>query len=79
MNLKQTIYLSLAAVAVVIGIHQSMIRATVAEGVAFNYWLFMGAIVFLMLYRHEAQKKKRQEQEQTKLPHPKQKKRPQRK
>jgi hypothetical protein len=58
MNLKETLYLSLAAVAVVIGIHRSMLEASVSEGVLYNYWLFMAAIIFLLLYRNEAQKRK---------------------
>lgn len=83
MKLKETIFLSLAAVAVVIGIHRTMMAESVAEGVALNYWIFMGGIIFLMLYRHEAQQKEAEKQEQesasAKRPHPKPKKRPQRK
>jgi TM2 domain-containing membrane protein YozV len=56
MNLKETIYLSLAAVAVVIGIHRTMLEESVQEGILYNYWIFMGGIIFLLLYRSEVQK-----------------------
>ena len=83
MKLKETVYLSLAAVAVVIGIHRTMQEESVAEGVALNYWIFMAGIVFLFLYRYETQKKRAAEQKQEptkpKPPRPAAKKRPQRK
>jgi hypothetical protein len=86
MNLKETIYLSLAAVAVVIGIHRTMLEASLQEGILYNYWIFMGGIICLLLYRSEAQKKQganRQTppptREQKNPPREKNKKRPQRK
>lgn len=58
MSLKETIYLSLAAVAVVVGIHRTMLEASLKEGILYNYWIFMGGIICLLLYRSEVQKKK---------------------
>ncbi|MFC6996601.1 hypothetical protein [Rufibacter roseus] len=46
MSLKQTIYLALAVVALVIGIHRSTI-----DGIVASYWIFMLAVIFLMLFR----------------------------
>jgi hypothetical protein len=60
-TLKQTIYLSLAAVAVVIGIHRIMVdgqSASISEAIGYNYWIFMLALVFLMLYRYDKKKQK---------------------
>jgi hypothetical protein len=59
-TLKQTIYLSLAVVAVVIGIHQIVVAEvpTVSEAIAANYWLFMLALVFLILLRYDKKKHK---------------------
>lgn len=79
MNLKETIYLSLAAVAVVIGIHRTMLEESVKEGILYNYWIFMGGIIFLLLYRNEVQKKKVTSQETPPPPQGKKKKRPQQK
>ncbi|CAN5776983.1 hypothetical protein BH24BAC1_BH24BAC1_01400 [soil metagenome] len=79
MNLKETIYLSLAAVAVVIGIHRTMLEESVQEGILYNYWIFMGGIIFLLLYRSEVQKKKIISQETPPPPREKKKKRPQQK
>jgi hypothetical protein len=58
MKLKETVYISLAAVAVIIGIHRSMMEDSVSAGVLYNYWLFMLGIIFLLLFRQEAQKRK---------------------
>lgn len=60
MTLKQTIYLSLAVVAVVIGTHQVIVAntASVSEAIAANYWIFMVAFVFLMLFRRDKKKQK---------------------
>jgi hypothetical protein len=69
MTLIQTIYLTLAAVAMVIGMHQTM---TVGFGP--SYWIFMTAIVFLMLFRYN-RAKHRSETPQKPLPKPGQKKR----
>ena len=46
MTLKQTIYLALAVVALVIGTH----RAT-QDGIVESYWIFMIAMIFLFLFR----------------------------
>lgn len=46
MTLKQTIYLALAVVALVIGIHRSMV-----DGMVASYWILMLAVIFLMLFR----------------------------
>lgn len=59
MKLKETIFLSLAVVAFIIGTHRA-----ITEGIALNYWLFMLAIIFLMLFRHENHKRKEAEQPQ---------------
>lgn len=53
-NLLNTILLSLAFVASVIGIHRSIEEADIAG----NYWLFMIATVLFMVYRHRKNKKK---------------------
>lgn len=78
MRLKETIYLSLAAVAMVIGIHRTMLEGSLKEGILFNYWIFMGGLIFLMLYRNEVQKKKEPSQEKPQPTVDKKKKRPQR-
>ncbi|WP_157600616.1 hypothetical protein [Rufibacter sp. DG15C] len=46
MTIKQTIYLALSVVAIVIGIH----RAT-QDGIVESYWIFMIAMIFLFLFR----------------------------
>ena len=46
MTLKQTIYMALAVVFLVIGIHQSMVA-----GILASYWIFMLSVIFLMLFR----------------------------
>ena len=55
MNLAQTIYLTLAAVASVIGIHQS-----IYYGIGPSYWIFMVSIIFLMLFRYNRAKNRMQ-------------------
>ncbi|WP_242926314.1 hypothetical protein [Pontibacter vulgaris] len=51
-NLLNTILLSLAFVAIVIGIHRSIEESDVAG----NYWIFMIATVLFMVYRHRKKK-----------------------
>ncbi|WP_192822531.1 hypothetical protein [Rufibacter sp. LB8] len=46
MSLKQTIYMALMVVTLVIGIHRSTI-----DGILPNYWIFMLSVIFLMLFR----------------------------
>jgi general stress protein CsbA len=46
MNLKQTIYLALAVVCLVIGIHQSIVT-----GILESYWILMLSVIFLLLFR----------------------------
>ncbi|GAB2543681.1 hypothetical protein [Rufibacter soli] len=46
MTLKQTIYMALAVVCLVIGIHQAMVT-----GILESYWIFMLSVIFLMLFR----------------------------
>ncbi|MBA9075993.1 MULTISPECIES: hypothetical protein [Rufibacter] len=48
MNLKQTIYIALAVVTLVIGIHQSMVN-----GILHSYWILMLSVIFVMLFRLE--------------------------
>ncbi|QNF32560.1 hypothetical protein HUW51_07400 [Adhaeribacter swui] len=47
MKLSGTIYLSIAVVAMVIGIH----RTIVENNLIANYWIFMIALICLFLYR----------------------------
>ncbi|MDX5420838.1 MAG: hypothetical protein LPK07_15575 [Hymenobacteraceae bacterium] len=51
-KLSNTILLSLAFVTIVIGIHQSIETSDIAG----NYWIFMIALVFFMLYRYRKKK-----------------------
>lgn len=59
MNLKQTIYLALAAVAIVVGIHRTMVdgeTVSISQAIGYNYWIFMISLAFLMLYRYDKKK-----------------------
>ena len=60
MNLVQTIYLTLAAVFMVIGIHQSFYY-----GIGPSYWIFMVSISFLFLFRFNRAKAQRKEAAKT--------------
>ncbi len=51
-NLLNTILLSLAFVAIVIGIHRSIYESDIAG----NYWIFMIALVLFMVYRYRKRK-----------------------
>ncbi|KAA9339971.1 hypothetical protein [Adhaeribacter soli] len=61
MNLKQTIYLSLAIVSLVIGVHRCIIdgqSVSISAAIGYNYWIFMITIVCLMLFRNEKKKQR---------------------
>jgi 4-hydroxybenzoate polyprenyltransferase len=60
-NLIDIIVLSLAAVSLIIGIHQ-----TITVGFGESYWIFMLSIAFL-LYQQIRKVKKKQEENQPKL------------
>ncbi|MFT2009639.1 hypothetical protein ACMA1I_13250 [Pontibacter sp. 13R65] len=47
-GLLNTILLSLAFVAMVIGIHKSIYESDIAT----NYWIFMISLILFMVYRH---------------------------
>ncbi len=49
MKLSGTIYFSVAVVAMVVGIH----RTIVENNLAANYWIFMIALACLFLYRYQ--------------------------
>ncbi|QMU31162.1 hypothetical protein [Adhaeribacter radiodurans] len=49
MRLSGTIYISIAVVAMVIGVH----RTIVENNLAANYWIFMIAFICLFLYRYQ--------------------------
>ncbi|WP_158267569.1 hypothetical protein [Adhaeribacter arboris] len=49
MRLSGTIYFSIAVVAMIIGIH----RTIVENNLAGNYWIFMIALICLFLYRYQ--------------------------
>ena len=51
MSLKQTIYIALFVVCMVIGVH----RVTV-DGLVASYWIFMVGVIFLMLFRMNKRK-----------------------
>ena len=53
-NLVNTILLALSFVAMVIGIHQSIVGAGIAE----NYWIFMIGLAFFMFYSYRKKNKK---------------------
>jgi hypothetical protein len=53
LNLAQSIYLALAMVFMLIGVHQ-----TIYYGFGPSYWLFMMSIVFLMLLRFNRAKQR---------------------
>ncbi|WP_168194059.1 hypothetical protein [Pontibacter sp. SGAir0037] len=53
-NLLNTILLSLAFVAMVIGVHRSIYESDIAS----NYWIFMIGLVFFMVYRYRKKKQK---------------------
>ncbi|MCC9165326.1 hypothetical protein LN893_00590 [Pontibacter sp. XAAS-A31] len=53
-SLVNTILLSLAFVAMVIGVHQSITGAGVAE----NYWIFMIGLAFYIIYGYRKKNKK---------------------
>ncbi len=49
MKLSGTIYFSIAVVAMVIGIHRTILENNLAA----NYWIFMIALACLFLYRYQ--------------------------
>ncbi|MFB9862967.1 hypothetical protein [Rufibacter immobilis] len=53
MTLKQTIYMALAVVCLVIGVHQSIVAGLIG-----SYWIFMLSVIFLMLFRMDKAKPK---------------------
>jgi len=58
-SLKQTIYLSLAIVSLIIGIHRTMsdgATVSISQAIGYNYWIFMITISCLLLFRQEKKK-----------------------
>ncbi len=58
-SLKKTLYLSLAIVSLIIGIHRTYIDSqteSISVAVGYNYWIFMITIAFLLLLRYERKK-----------------------
>lgn len=58
-SLKKTLYLVLAIVSLVIGIHRVYIdakNASISAAIGYNYWIFMITISALLLLRYERKK-----------------------
>ena len=58
-TLKKTLYLALAIVSLVIGIHRVYIDGqteSISTAIGYNYWIFMITIAFLLLLRYERKK-----------------------
>ena len=58
-SLKATLYLALAVVSLVIGIHRVYLdnkTESISSAIGYNYWIFMITIAFLLLLRYERKK-----------------------
>jgi|SRR5688572_13656842 len=58
-TLKSTLYLALAIVSLVIGIHRVYLDSqteSISTAIGYNYWIFMITIAFLLLLRFERKK-----------------------
>ena len=60
-SLKKTLYLVLAIVSLVIGVHRTYIdsqNASISQAIGYNYWIFMITISSLLLLRYERKKQR---------------------
>ena len=58
-TLKATLYLALAIVSLIIGIHRVYLDSkteSISTAIGYNYWIFMITIGFLLLLRYERKK-----------------------
>lgn len=58
-SLKSTLYLALAVVSLIIGIHRVYLdnkTESISTAIGYNYWIFMITIAFLLLLRYERKK-----------------------
>jgi hypothetical protein len=58
-TLKATLYLALAIVSLVIGVHRVYLdnqTESISTAIGYNYWIFMITIAFLLLLRYERKK-----------------------
>jgi hypothetical protein len=61
LTLKKTLYLVLAIVSLIIGIHRCFVdmqTVSISAAIGYNYWIFMITILSLMLLRYDKKKQK---------------------